>query len=228
MSNFKKILLVATIVVNFVVIALVANYFLLSDSEPTNPITKSPPKSNTKENQTIAPSPEMTEKYEGKDIAVPNGFAVKVTNGWRASVSSQTSFLGVQFARPGQIESLAYNASVQPVIDYDGIPSWSGLTEHFYIRRITNPSQAFNAADHAEVTSEAFTFEDGIVGTEYSVTKHAAEAQKYGGLLKDSEWYGRVFVYTKGDATIEAHLAYYPSTKINIDFYMNVARSIKL
>ena len=201
--------------------------FILSMKRPD-----SEPSEMTPKPQTTTSTPSTTSKaedaYEGQEITISDKLRVIVPDGWRASVSTNSSFLGVQFARPGQIESLVYNKSVPPMIDYNGIPSWSGLTEHFYIRQITNPSQVFDPADHDEVTSELFTFKDGTVGTTYSVTKHTTEAQRYGGLLKDTEWYGRVFVYAKGDTIIEAHLAYYPSTKIEPGFYKKVAGSIKL
>lgn len=175
-----------------------------------------------------SPAPQAVEAYSGQEIAISSNFKVKVPNGWRASVSTQVSFLAVQFARPGEIKSLVYSKSVPPTIDYDGIPSWGGLTEHYYMRAITVGSQAFDPSSHAEITSEQFTFADSTVGTKYSVTKRATEAQKWGGLLKDSEWYGRVYVYEKADKRIEAHIAYYPSTQIDTAFFESVAASIKL
>ena len=175
-----------------------------------------------------SPAPQAVEAYSGQEIAISSNFKVKVPNGWRASVSTQANFLAVQFARPGEIKSLVYNKSVPPTIDYNGIPSWGGLTEHYYMRSITAESQAFDPASHAEITSEQFTFADSTVGTKYFVTKRATEAQKWGGLLKDSEWYGRVYVYEKTGKRIEAHIAYYPSTQIDTAFFENVAASIKL
>lgn len=162
----------------------------------------------------------------GKTISVGEVFKVTVPGGWRASVSSNKTFLAVQFARPSQLESLVYDPDAQAIVDYGGIPAWNGLTEHFYIRAITDASQAFNLEKHEEVTSESFLFNDGTTGTKYSVTKHAAEAQKWGGLQKDSEWFGRVYVYKKDDILVEAHLAYYPSTKIDTSFFEKVAQTI--
>lgn len=173
----------------------------------------------------VEPSP-MPQGYEGQSASIGSFFSTNVPNGWRASISEQTSFLGVQFARPGQIESLKYDPAIPAMIDHNGIPSWSGLTEHFYIRAITAPSQAFKPADHAEVTSEPFTFKDGTTGQKYKVTKHAEEARRWGGLLKDTEWYGRVYVYQKNGKAVEAHLAFYPSTKIDEAFFEKVAGSI--
>ncbi len=165
--------------------------------------------------------------YVGTVTKITDNFSVSIPNGWQASVSSNPTFLAVQFARPGEIDSLAYQPGTPPAVDYSGIPTWNGLTEHFYMRKITSDSQAFTPANHREVASEPFTFDDGTVGTKYSVTKHVAEAQTYGGLLKDTEWYGRVYVYKNGDTTIEAHLAYYPSTKITPAFFESVAKSIQ-
>lgn len=228
MSKRRKILFILVAPLTVIIMSVMLNYFFMSNSISTQPTVKTTPTVDTKEIPAEVSQPEAVQAYEGKNVTISNGFMVSVPNNWRASVSTQVSFLGIQFARPGKLESLVYNAAIQPVIDYDGIPSWGGLTDHFYIRRITSPSQAFSPADHAEVTSQPFTFKDGVVGTKYSVTKHATEAQKYGGLLKDSEWYGRVFVYTKGDTTVEAHLAYYPSTKIEPGFYEKVASSIEI
>lgn len=182
----------------------------------TKPVTKS--------NQDTKKKP--VEAYRGIPIPVGNEFTVKLPLGWSASVSTDPSFFAVIFARPGKIDTLIYDTKKPPAADYAGIPAWSGLTEHFYIRSMTDKSKNFNPADHAEVKSEKFTFDDGTVGTKYLVTKHAAEAKKYGGLLKDNEWYGRVFVYEKGGKRVEAHLAFYPSTKIDESFFTKVAKSV--
>jgi len=169
---------------------------------------------------------EPVEQLVGETISVGDTFHILVPGGWRASVSTQPSFLAVQFARPGQLESLVYSKDQPAAVDYNGIPAWNGLTEHFYVRAITASSQSFNPANHAEVTSEPFMFNDGTVGKKYLVTKHAAEAKKWGGLLKDDAWYGRVFVYSKGETTVEAHLAFYPSTKIDEKMFEKVAATI--
>lgn len=181
---------------------------------------------STKSKPTAPPAEEPTDQLTGEKISVGDKFHILVPGGWRASVSTQPTFLAVQFARPGQIGSLVYDKAQPAAVDYNGIPAWNGLTEHFYVRAITAPSQAFNPASHAEVTSEPFTFSDGTVGKKYLVTKHTAEAQKWGGLLKDDEWYGRVFVYTRGETTVEAHLAFYPSTKIDEALFEKVAATI--
>lgn len=183
-----------------------------SESDPTD--SPAPPPSS------------QPDDYTGQDVAVGSSFTVKVPNGWRASVSAQQSFLAIQFARPGKLESLVYDKNTPPAVDHNGIPSWDGLTEHFYIRGMTAPAQVFKPENHAEVISESFTFYDGTVGERHSVTKHSSEATKWGGLLKDNEWYGRVYVYKKDGKSVEAHLAYYPSTKIDPVFYEKVAKSI--
>ena len=191
-----------------------------------------PPAPITSSTGTQQPSPKTVAKtpqpLAGEEVNVADNFHILVPGGWRASVSTQPTFLAIQYARPGQINSLIYDAKQSANIDYSGIPTWSGLTEHFYVRAITSPSQAFNPASHAEVTSDSFTFADGTVGKKYSVTKHATEAQKWGGLLKDNEWYGRVYVYAKDGKTVEAHLAYYPSTAIDSAFFEKVAATIDI
>lgn len=181
----------------------------------------------SKSKTTAPPAEESADQLIGETISIGDKFHILVPGRWRASVSTQPTFLAVQFARPGQIGSLVYDKTQQAAVDYDGIPAWNGLTEHFYVRAITASAQTFNPADHAEVTSEAFTFNDGTVGKKYLVTKHATEAQKWGGLLKDDVWYGRVFVYSKGETTVEAHLAFYPSTKIDQKLFEKVAATIE-
>ena len=177
---------------------------------------------------TPASATKTPEPLAGEKVSVTDNFQILVPGGWRASVSTQPTFLAIQYARPGQINSLVYDAKQPAHVDYDGIPAWNGLTEHFYVRAITSSPQAFNSAAHAEVTSDSFTFTDGTIGKKYSVTKHATEAQKWGGLLKDSEWRGRVYVYEKNDKTIEAHLAYYPSTAIDPAFFEKIAATISI
>ena len=75
---------------------------------------------------------------------------------------------------------------------------------------------------------EPFTFDDGFVGQKYYVVKHAAEAQKWGGLQKDTEWQGRTYIYEKDGKRVEAHLALYPSNTVDIDFFEEVVKSISL
>ena len=164
--------------------------------------------------------------YSGEIATVNGSFTVKVPNGWTASISNGASFLAIMFARPNEINSLAYNPDTPPIIDPSGIASWNGLTEHFFV---TSPSEArkFNSADHLEVSSEPFTFDDSHVGEKYFVVKRAAEAQQWGGLQKDAEWHGRTYIYDNGSKRIEAHLALYPSATIDIDFFEKVIRTIQ-
>ena len=170
---------------------------------------------------------EPTEAYKGETTFVADTFSIKVPNGWTASVSNSTNFLAIMFARPNQLTSLIYNRDIPPAIDPLGIPSWSGLTEHFFVIAPTVARQ-FNQNDHQEVSSEPFTFDDGFVGQKHYVVKHATEAQQYGGLQEDSEWQGRTYIYEKDSKRIEAHLALYPSTAIDLDFYENVVRTLQL
>ncbi len=193
------------------------------------PVPKQPPiVTNDIQKKAMAPVVQqpVEEALVGEKINVGNRFHILVPGGWRASVSQQATFLAVQYARPNQLHTLVYDKQKPATVDYDGIPAWGGLTEHFYVRAITVPSQAFNPADHAEVTAEQFTFNDGTQGKKYLVTKHAVEAQKWGGLLKDDKWYGRVFVYSKGDMLVEAHLAFYPSANIDEATFEKVAATI--
>lgn len=163
--------------------------------------------------------------YLGKQTNIAGIFSIKVPDGWQASTSDSTSFTAIMFAQPEQLATLTYTPNVPPTIT-SGIAAWSGLTEHFFVRTPRISSQAFNPNDHQEITSESFTFNDGVIGTKYYVVKHAAEAQKWGGLLRDTEWQGRTYLYKKGDTQVEAHLALYPSHIIDIAFYESVIKSI--
>lgn len=225
-THRKRLLIIVAILLSTAIIAVVAYFAARPSTEQSNVVEQPKTPIPTDAQPATTESPESL--YLGTDATFADTVSVRVPNGWRASVSSNPSFLAVQFARPGEIASLTYQASAVPAIDYAGIPAWDGLMEHFYIRKITTSSQAFAPSVHREVASEPFTFEDGTAGTKYSVTKHADEAKAYGGLLKDNEWYGRVYVYKKGDTTVEAHLAYYPSTQIDAVFFEKVARSIQV
>ena len=169
-------------------------------------------------------APKDKTSYTGQPITVANTFTVKVPNGWTASTSEATTFTAIMFASPEHLQSLVYNESINPTVQ-SGIAPWSGLTEHFFILA-PKPSSQFNPADHQEVTSEPFTFDDGTTGTKYYVVKHATEAQKWGGLLRDTEWHGRTYVYKKDGVQVEAHLALYPSHTIDVAFYESVIKSI--
>ena len=131
------------------------------------------------------------------------------------------------FAQPEQLGTLVYTPGTPPTVT-SGIATWNGLTEHFFIRTPRSSSQTFNPSDHQEITSEPFTFSDGTVGTKYYVVKHTTEAAKWGGLLRDTEWQGRTYIYKKDGAQIEAHLALYPSHTIDIAFYESVIRTVIL
>ena len=183
----------------------------------TMPDRKSEPSS-----EEVAPKDKTS--YAGQPITVANTFTVKVPNGWTASTSEATTFTAIMFASPEHLQSLVYNESINPTVQ-SGIAPWSGLTEHFFILA-PKPSSQFNPADHQEVTSEPFTFDDGTTGTKYYVVKHATEAQKWGGLLRDTEWHGRTYVYKKDGVQVEAHLALYPSHTIDVAFYESVIKSI--
>ena len=181
-----------------------------------------PDRKSEPSSEEIAPKDKTS--YAGQPITVANTFTVKVPNGWTASTSEATTFTAIMFASPEHLQSLVYNESINPTVQ-SGIAPWSGLTEHFFILA-PKPSSQFNPADHQEVTSEPFTFDDGTTGTKYYVVKHATEAQKWGGLLRDTEWHGRTYVYKKDGVQVEAHLALYPSHTIDVAFYESVIKSI--
>jgi hypothetical protein len=169
-------------------------------------------------------APKDKTSYAGQPITVANTFTVKVPNGWTASTSEATTFTAIMFASPEHLQSLVYNESINPTVQ-SGIAPWSGLTEHFFILA-PKPSSQFNPADHQEVTSEPFTFDDGVVGQKYLVIKHAEEAKRWGGLLRDTEWQGRTYIYEHNGIRVEAHIAVYPSSKLDIPFFESVVRTI--
>ena len=177
-------------------------------------------------NQPDMPTAQLVEAYEGMSTTVADRFSLRVPSGWRASISENSSFLAIMFARPNQLESLVYTTNGAPAVDRDGIPAWSGLTEHFFVIEPT-ASQAFKPGDHQEVSSQTFAFDDGTVGTQYLVVKRADEAQRWGGLQKDAEWQGRTYIYEKDERRVEAHIALYPSTKIPLPLYEDVVRSLQ-
>jgi len=220
----KKVIVILSVGLVLTCSLLVFRYY----RQPTG---QSVPHSSEKTPTSTAPSQstsvELIEPYTGEIVPVSNRFSVKTPNGWTASISNTTNFLAIMFARPNQLESLVYNAEKTPLIEQQGIPAWNGLTEHFFIIA-PEASRAFNPANHLEITSEPFTFNDGTIGIKYFVVKHASEANKLGGLQKDTEWQGRTYIYEKDGKHIEAHLALYPSSTIDIEFYENVVKTLKL
>ena len=227
MASRRNIIRGASVAIVVIVVSILGIWTYRSETTTPEPSPQPSAAIDTKSKTATPLAEKPTDQLIGEKISIGDAFHMLVPNGWRASVSAQPTFLAVQFARPGQLESLVYDKVQPATVDHNGIPAWNGLTEHFYVRAITAPSQAFNPAHHAEVASEPFTFNDGTIGKKYLVTKHAAEAQKWGGLLKDNEWYGRVFIYSKGDTTVEAHLAFYPSTKIDQAMFEKVAATIE-
>ncbi len=223
-KNKRNLLFIVVAVALIGAVVFIA-YSLRNAPTPTASSQESSEKTS-QPTQQEAPAPE--EAYKGERVSVGTSFSIKVPNGWRASISNSPSFIAIMFARPNQIDSLKYNASSNPpIIDQDGIPAWDGLTEHFFVR-IAAASQKFNPSDHLEITSEPFSFDNGLIGTKYYVVKHADEAQKWGGLQKDSEWQGRTYIYEKDSKQLEAHLAMYPSTAISVPFYESVVRTLQL
>jgi hypothetical protein len=181
---------------------------------------------DTKQPTQTTSTPTATPKsYAGVQTSVADAFHIKVPGGWKASVSTSPSFTAIMFARPNQLQTLVYDATSQPAVDYDGIPSWGGLTEHFFVLAPTSANQ-FDPSAHQEISSEPFTFDDGTAGQKYYVVKHADEAKKWGGLLKDTEWQGRTYIYERDGERVEAHIAIYPSSTIDIPFYESVVRTI--
>ena len=217
-----------TLVVGMTILVLIGSIALFSYTQSSRQSTPDPSEITTSSGTPQQDTPtQPAEPYKGEAVPIADSFAIKIPNGWAASISNKTSFLGVMFARPNQLESLVYNADTPPAIDQQGIPAWNGLTEHFFVITPT-ASRQFNPNDHLEITSEPFTFNDGTVGTRYYVIKHTSEAKKWGGLQKDTEWQGRTYIYEKDGKKIEAHLALYPSTKISIPFYESVIRTLSI
>jgi hypothetical protein len=165
------------------------------------------------------------ESYTGSAVLVTDALTIKVPNGWKASIADTGNFRGIMFARPEALASLTYTAVTPAVIDRAGFPIPTRLSEHFFVL-VPTASQAFTPTNHREVTSEPFTFDDNTAGTKYYVVKHSEEAEQYGGLLRDSEWQGRTYIYEKNDTRIEAHFALYPSSTIDKTFFESVVRSI--
>lgn len=223
--NKKLVVIIAAVVVAIIGIVVGSVFFFRGFSQQGMIVDTQP--ADTSSDQ-AAPVPPADTGFVGQTAAIGQGVTIKVPAGWAASVSKSQSFLGVMFARPNKLDTLVYDPSVTPAIDYDGIPSWGGLTEHFYVRVITASSQTFRPTSHREVTSEPFTFADSTVGEKYLIIKHAEEAAAFGGLKKDNEWQGRVYTYKKGDVSVEAHIALYPSTKVDLELYEDVVRSIEL
>lgn len=221
----KKYLLIAIIVLELGAIS-VAAVFMFSNGQNKAPaaVNTEEPSLNIPEENTQS-STDSVEIYKGVSTSVANQFSIKVPNGWKASISEDTNFLAIMFARPNQLESLVYSADSMPFIDRDGIPPWSGLTEHFFIIKPT-ADQVFNPNDHLEVSSHQFSFDDGTIGQSYYVVKHIDEAKKWGGLQKDAEWQGRTYIYEKDGTRVEAHLALYPSTEVSLSFFESVIRTL--
>ena len=182
-----------------------------------------PDRKSEPSSEEIAPKDKTS--YAGQPITVANTFTVKVPNGWTASISEATTFTAIMFAQPEQLGTLSYTPGTPATIT-SGIAAWNGLTEHFFVRTPRTSAQSFDSASHQEITAESFTFDDGTAGTKYYVVKHAGEAQKWGGLLRDNEWQGQTYIYKNGDHQVEAHLALYPSHSVDIAFCESVIRSI--
>lgn len=219
MKNHKKAILLVLLAVVLVSTAGYGAYLAITPS--TTPAVAPAPQEMP---QPQADTPEEPKAYLGLSQQVGEAFSVRVPNGWNASISLNPTFMAIMFASPGAIASLTYNETI-PASVGTGIAPWSGLTEHFFILAPT-ASAHFDPAEHEQVTETSFTFDDGTVGTKYTVIKGAEEAKKWNGLLKDTEWQGRVYVYETAAGRVEAHLAIYPSTSIDLAFFEDVARTI--
>lgn len=213
--------IVIILIIGLLLAAGTISLFLLSKDTPAEVTTNQPATEVVNE-----PLVEEPEKYQGQNTVVANSFQVTVPNGWVVSVSSAPSFTAIMFSRPNQLGDLVYQKETTPTIDYNGIAAWSGLTEHFFIVAPASGKE-FNPSLHQQVASETFTFDDGIIGQKYTVTKDANDARAWGGLLRDDHWIGQTYIYSNGGKTIEAHLARYPSSTIDVSFYEEVVRSIQ-
>lgn len=218
-----KILLLASVVL--FVVGLAAGVFSFTQMSTSSSPNNTSDNSAQTDSPISQPAPVPDELFTGEVVAVANAFSVKVPNGWTASVSTDPNYSAILFARQNELTTLVYNPAIPANITQGGFPLQNGLTEHFFII-VPTPAQQFSKQSHLEVTSESFTFADGFVGEKHFVVKHATEAQNWGGLQKDTEWQGRTYVYQAPSARIEAHLALYPSSAIDIAFYENVVRSI--
>jgi len=223
LSKRFKLIITGAIILSLVI---VGNYsFLRSQSKVAAPLNQEANSASE-----LAPSEpaanQPIESYEGVVTIVADRFSVKVPNGWTASISRSSSFTAIIFSKLDELDLLVYRPDVAPTINEGGAPVWNGLTEHFFIL-LPVASQRFNPSAHLEIFSTAFTFDDGHIGTKYDVVKHAAEAKKWGGLQRDTEWQGRTYIYEIEDQRIEAHLALYPSSKVDISFYENVVRTVR-
>ena len=215
-------MILAVFAICFVVAGIFIAAYLVGSRQAATPATPDTPPTTVD----IPESPSThTPTYQGQQTTVAGIFSIKVPDGWQASISESANFTAIMFARPEQLSTLTYTPGTPATIT-SVIAAWNGLTEHFFVRTPRTSSQSFNPSDHQEITSEPFTFDDGTTGTKYYVVKHAAEAQKWGGLLRDTEWQGRTYLYKKGDTQVEAHLALYPSSNVDIVFYESVIKSI--
>ena len=223
-NNKKRVLILASTIIGLAVCT--GLYFVYAKLQDMTPVaTTEQPSITTVETSEKSPS-KQSEPYTGESVIIGGRFSVKVPDGWVASISEKPSFLAIMFARPNQLHTLIYTTGTKPTIDYAGIPSWSGLTDAFFIIAPTDSLQ-FTPSDHLEISSEPFQFADGFLGEKYTVIKHATEAQKWGGLQRDNEWQGRTYIYEKDGKRVEAHLALYPSTSISLAFYEDVVKTVR-
>ena len=213
------------ILFSFVLLITAAGAFFFLISQPKAAAPVAPATNTTATPET--PQDKPTEPYQGVLTPVAGQFSIKVPNGWTASISQSPAFTAILFSKLNELDTLTYNASSVPVITTGGAPNWDGLTEHFFVL-LPASSQRFNPSAHREISSTTFQFNDGHIGTKYDVVKHAEEAASWGGLKKDTEWQGRTYIYNVDGQQIEAHLALYPSSNIDIPFYEEVVRTIEL
>ena len=221
----KRLVLTIIVAVAILIATLTVVFLLLPQPKtvaPSNTTGESSASSAT-------PEPiirEQAELYKGVTTTVADRFSVKIPNGWTASISQTPTFTAVLFSNLDELDSLVYQPDAAPVVNEGSTPAWNGLTEHFFIL-VPAASQHFDPSSHLEISSTAFTFDNGHIGTKYDVVKHTEEAKKWGGLKQDTEWQGRTYIYEAGSEQIEAHLALYPSSSIDIPFYENVVRTIR-
>jgi len=221
MTLRKRTLYITLLLVLLLIIGGLAAFALTRPEEPPRDYISQPNQGNP----TPQPTEQPNEEYEGEKIDITSHVSIKVPNGWSATLSHDPTFTALMFARTDELTSLDYDADADTTITNSGISLSSGLAEHFFIL-VPTASQRFSETQHREVSSESFTFDDGHKGIKYYVVKHEAEAQQWGGLQKDSEWQGRTYIYEKGDTRVEAHLAKYPSTNIDINFFEKVVKTL--
>lgn len=168
-----------------------------------------------------------TEAYKGETITLADTLTVKVPNGWSAKRTTAASGLQlIMFAGPNELPNLTYKPEQKPTIStIDGF-GWDGLTQHFYITAPQTEEAKFVAQPNDQAS--VFTLNDKTEGTRYLRTIKPS-GDEFSSLPDGfSDWQGRTYILTKNDKTVEAHLAVFLPTSLDIAFFESVIKSIKI